>query len=215
MANREEKADQKNRKRSFRRHHSEDFSRNASGHYEYSGEYRVFAGDEGSFRNLFFKLVALAAAALVLEMLSGLPPYITARQQFHVLVPYAVGIGLTVMLLWKTVRIKGTKGRLRAYVYDETVKLFPGLSLVSSVLFAARCAGVLIDLIGRAVVLAGRDPAGGAAAAAAFGAATTPASLIIILLGGAAGAVCLFLFYSTCRTMRFEGTAGIDTSALT
>ncbi len=140
------------KRRIFGKKNLEQFERDTSGSYVYTGEYRRFAGSEAERKRAIALLWIFGAASLLCTVLAGILPYITTRAQFHIFLPYALSLILLIAVLWKLGRITTGGDSLRRYVFEETVKRLPGLVYAAMVFRAIHLAAIGVDAVSRVIL---------------------------------------------------------------
>lgn len=134
------------KKRRGRRAHLNDFYRDVSGNYVYTGAcYVCTAPQERStlLRRLWL-LTAVLAAAVVTGGCIAAPG---VGRCAYVLLPYAAEVGLTGSVVWAMTRWQAREYPMREYVYKATVLALPGRCLAEAVLAAAGFAGEIVYLL--------------------------------------------------------------------
>ena len=118
-----------------------DYKKNASGEYVYTG--RIYAlGDAKKYRLTLSALTFGAAAAAVG---SGCINAAGLSNTFYVILPYVGEIAAAFVLCWQTVKLLAAGRQVKAYVRDSMEKylppaalamtVFPAISLICSALF--------------------------------------------------------------------------------
>lgn len=152
---------EKNReRRRKRREYLENFHTDLNGEYVYEGEYYRYAGEALPYGRLKKRLGALCAAMLLAQVAAGCVPAAGMNGKFYVIMPYALCLVSTISVCWAMARLRQGGERLRAYVYEATVKALPGRALLTLVLSALCIAGELISLLSGGVEI---SPVGSAA----------------------------------------------------
>ena len=147
------------KKRRGRRDHLNDFYRDVSGNYVYTG---VCYGHTGGVRanTALLRRLRLMAAVMAAAVLAG--GCISAPgvgRCFYVLLPYAAQIGVTGSIVWAVARWQVREYPLREYIYCATVQALPGRCLAQAVLAGVGLAAETLYLL-----LSGSDGRGAAAA---------------------------------------------------
>lgn len=119
------------------------------GRYVYSGPLYSPDAESGvtakkrNARRLFFSM-----GATVLSAVCGVLPVSGMMDTFYVIIPYALTLIFSAVLLWKSVRVAYWGGeKLREYVYNATVMKFPVLTLLCAAFAGASVVGEGIYLI--------------------------------------------------------------------
>ena len=136
------------KKRQGRRAHLNDFYRDVSGNYVYTGACYVCTAPQertALLRRLWLLTAVLAAAVAV----GGCIAAPGVGRCFYVLLPYAAEVGLTGSVVWAMTRWQAREYPMRAYVYKATVQALPGRCLAEAILaaagFAGECAYLLVS----------------------------------------------------------------------
>ena len=120
------------KERRGRRDHLNDFYRDVSGNYVYTGTCYVCRAAEKE-RTALLRRVWLLTAVMAAAVVAG--GFISAPGMdrcFYVLLPYAAEVGLTGSVVWATVRWQAREYPMREYVYRATVQALPGRCLGSA-----------------------------------------------------------------------------------
>lgn len=105
--------------------------------YTYSGPlYTLRPESRLTARQASTRRLLLGGGIMVLSLLCGFLPAPGMRNTFYVILPYAGGLILAAVSLWKAARIAYWNGNdLREYVYQATVERLP-MTTLASVVFA-------------------------------------------------------------------------------
>ena len=133
------------KKRSFSRRQVDNIERNADGSYSYTGPHMVFTEEGEPWKQTLFRLWRAAGCGTALTIVAGMFPYETSGSGFHSLIPFAAALILQIMILWKLGRIAPSGGRIRSYVYQETVPRFRPLAIAAVVLLLIRVGATAAD----------------------------------------------------------------------
>ena len=147
------------KKRQGRRAHLNDFYRDVSGNYVYTGACYVCTAPQertALLRRLWLLTAVMAAAVLVGGCISA--PGMS--RCFYVLLPYAAEVGLTGSVVWAMTRWQAREYPMREYVYKATVRALPGRCLAEAVLAGA---GIIAETM--YLILSGSGGRGALAAA--------------------------------------------------
>lgn len=135
------------KKRPGRRAHLNDFYRDVSGSYVYTGTcYICTAGDRARaalLRRLWL-LTAVMAAAVVTGGCIAAPGM---SRCFYVLLPYAAEVGCTGSVVWAMTRWQAREYPMREYVYKATVKALPGRCMAEAVMAGVGAAAEVVYLL--------------------------------------------------------------------
>lgn len=146
------------------------------GRYVYSGPlYSPDTAEGVTAKRLGVRCVLFGAGTTVLSVLCGVLPVPGMTDAFYVIIPYALTLIFSAVLLWKSVRVLYWGGeRLREYIYNATVMKFPVLTLLCAVFAGVSAVGEVVYL-----VLNGADKA------------RAPLAILFILFHGAILALAL------------------------
>jgi len=184
------------KKRKGRRAYLDDFYRDVSGEYHYTGALRRYEGTE-PYRQAVTRVGVLAGIMALAMVLVGLipAPSMLGIGNFYVVLPYIAELVGAALSVWAAIRMIAGGAELRNYVYEATVEKLPN-RLEMTAVFAAVCvAGNVLYLI-----LKG------------FGGRVI-ASLAVILLHGAVIAAALLL-KKHLSTLRWSGGREEETPEL-
>ncbi len=137
----------KKKKKSFRKEYLNDFQKDTSGKYVYSGEHRTYeAGTDQWRRTMTILWICLAVPAVLLIVIgcisgSGLAGNIL------IILPYALELIALFIVIWKMVRLTYGGMTLRKYVHESTVLHIPVYASVAAAIAALALAGIIISLI--------------------------------------------------------------------
>lgn len=130
-----------------RREYLEDFHRDLNGEYIYEGEYYRYADEGLPYRRAMPRLGLLCAAMLLAQGAAGCVPSVGMSGKFYVILPYALSLVSSVSVCWAMARLWNGGERLRAYVYEATVKALPRRALLTLVFSAICIAGEIFCLL--------------------------------------------------------------------
>ncbi|MBE6017223.1 MAG: hypothetical protein E7233_06400 [Lachnospiraceae bacterium] len=135
------------KKKSFRKEYLNDFQKNDSGKYVYSGEHRTYEGGAERWRKvmiiLWICLAVPAALLIVIGCISG--SGLTGN--ILIILPYALELIALFIVIWKMVRLTYGGMKLRKYVYESTVLHIPVYASVAAAIAAIAFAGIIVSLI--------------------------------------------------------------------
>lgn len=176
---------QEKKKRSFRKEYLNDFKKDESGSYSYTGEYKTYCGSTQEWRRDIIILWVSCAVPAALLLVSGFLPGSGLSGNVLIILPYALELIALFILFWKMVRLTYGGMNLRKYVYTSTVGYLPGYTAAAAVCGGLALAGMIAALI--------------------IGTFTgTAAGLIIYLAGQLALLAGCFIILRTFRTMKWE-----------
>ena len=140
------------KKRQGRRDHLNDFYRDVSGNYVYTGVCYEHTGGVCANTALLRRLWLMAAVMAAAVVTGGCISAPGVGRCFYVLLPYAAQIGVTGSIVWAVARWQTREYPLRAYVYRATVQALPGRCLAQAVLAGVGLAAETLYLLPVAVV---------------------------------------------------------------
>ena len=117
------------KERRGRRDHLNDFYRDVSGNYVYTGTCYVCRAAEKERTALLRRVWLLTAVMAAAVVAGGCISAPGMDRCFYVLLPYAAEVGLTGSVVWATVRWQAREYPMREYVYRATVQALPGRCL--------------------------------------------------------------------------------------
>ena len=147
------------KKRRGRRDHLNDFSRNVSGEYIYTGQCYVCTGGAQARTALLRRLWRMTAGMAAAVVAGGCISAPGVGRCFYVMLPYAAQIGVTGSIVWAMTRWQAREYPMRAYIYQATVRALPGRCLAEAILAAVGLGAETLYLI-----LSGSDGHGVSAA---------------------------------------------------
>ena len=127
-----------------RRAYLDQFHRTPAGEYIYTGSTYSL---QGSRRRAMVRLAAPAAAATAAEAAAGCFSAPGTGRCAYILLPYASALIACVMAAWAVGRLIAGGERVRAYVYDGTVKKLPRRAMAAAILAAATGLGEAVYLL--------------------------------------------------------------------
>ena len=133
------------KKRQGRRDHLNDFYRDVSGNYVYTGVCYEHTGGVCANTALLRRLWLMAAVMAAAVLAGGCISAPGVGRCFYVLLPYAAQIGVTGSIVWAVARWQTREYPLRAYVYRATVQALPGRCLAQAVLAGVGLAAELLS----------------------------------------------------------------------
>ena len=135
------------KKRRGRRAHLNDFYRDVSGNYIYTGTCYVCTAAPQERTARLRRLWLLAAVMVVSVVTGGCIPAPGMGGSFYLLLPYMAEVGLTGSIVWAMTRWQAREYPMRAYVYKATVKALPGRCMAEAVLAGAGAAAEVVYLL--------------------------------------------------------------------
>ena len=135
------------KKRRGRRDHLNDFYRDVSGNYVYTGVCYEHTGGVCANTALLRRLWLMAAVMAAAVVTGGCISAPGVGRCFYVLLPYAAQIGVTGSIVWAMTRWQAREYPMRAYVYKATVKALPGRCMAEAVLAGAGAAAEVVYLL--------------------------------------------------------------------
>ena len=132
------------KKRRGRRDHLNDFYRDVSGNYVYTGTCYVCRAAEKERTALLRRVWLLTAVMAAAVVAGGCISAPGMSRCFYVLLPYAAEVGLTGSVVWAMTRWQAREYPMREYVYKATVRALPGRCLAEAVLAGA---GIIAETV--------------------------------------------------------------------
>ncbi len=136
------------KKRKGRRAHLQDFSRDVTGEFQYTGTYRWYVGGT-PFKQVMNRINLLTAAlCLALFAMSMLPaPSMLGMGNYYVILPYIAELICSALSVYAAVRLIFGGAKLRSYVYEASVEKLPGRLTLTAIFAGACVTGNLVYLI--------------------------------------------------------------------
>lgn len=113
-------------KRNKRRAYLDDFRKDETGTYVYSGTVYEYEGSEQGLRSLKVRPCALGALMLAVLLWAGLIRVPGMDHSIYVLLPYAAALCGSVSVCWALGRLCIGGVSLRAYLFQESIEKLPG-----------------------------------------------------------------------------------------
>ena len=135
------------KKRRGRRDHLNDFYRDVSGNYVYTGVCYGHTGGVRANTALLRRLRLMAAVRAAAVLAGGCISAPGVGRCFYVLLPYAAQIGVTGSIVWAVARWQVREYPLREYIYCATVQALPGRCLAQAVLAGVGLAAETLYLL--------------------------------------------------------------------
>lgn len=135
------------KKRRGRRDHLNDFYRDVSGNYVYTGVCYEHTGGVRANTALLRRLRLMAAVMAAAVLAGGCISAPGVGRCFYVLLPYAAEVGLTGSVVWATVRWQAREYPMREYVYRATVQALPGRCLGEAIAAGVGLAAEVVYLL--------------------------------------------------------------------
>lgn len=135
------------KKRRGRRDHLNDFYRDVSGNYVYTGVCYEHTGGVRANTALLRSLRLMAAVMAAAVLAGGCISAPGVGRCFYVLLPYAAQIGVTGSVVWAVARWQVREYPLREYIYRATVQALPGRCLAQAVLAGVGLAAETLYLL--------------------------------------------------------------------
>lgn len=147
------------KKRQGRRAHLNDFYRDVSGSYVYTGTCYVCTAGERERAALLRRLWLLTTVMAAAVVTGGCIAAPGMSRCFYVLLPYAAEVGCAGSVVWAMTRWQAREYPMREYVYKATVKALPGRCLAEAAAAGVGAVGETVYLL-----LSGTDGRGALAA---------------------------------------------------
>jgi hypothetical protein len=135
------------KKRRGRRAHLDEFYRDLSGSYIYTGAHYIYMDEGIPLKKALAVLWALAAAMAVLTVLGGCIPASGMKNSFYQIIPYILEVAAVGSIVWALVRLTRSGDPLRAYIYEATVKALPGRAVLAIIAAGLGFCGTVLHLI--------------------------------------------------------------------
>lgn len=135
------------KKKSFRKEYLNDFQKDGSGKYVYSGEHRTYERGTDSFRKEMFIIWICLAVPAALLIVIGCIPGSGLMGNILIILPYALELIALFIVIWKMVRLTYGGTTLRKYVHESTVLHIPVYASVTAAIAVIALAGIIISLI--------------------------------------------------------------------
>ena len=113
-------------KRNKRRAYLDDFRKDESGSYVYTGIVYKYDGSEQGLRSLKVRLSALGALMLAVLLWAGVIRGPGMDHSIYVLLPYVAALCGSVSVCWALGRLCIGGVSLRAYLFQESIEKLPG-----------------------------------------------------------------------------------------
>ncbi|MBQ9228932.1 MAG: hypothetical protein IJ168_08905 [Eubacterium sp.] len=121
-----------------------DFRKDESGKYEYTGSLYGFAGSEEARKRAYTKLWVLLAAAAAASVSSGCVSGAGLTNTFYVILPYIGEICALFALTWYHCKLLTKGDEVRGYIYQKTQ---PRMAPAAMILAFFAIAGLLTSVI--------------------------------------------------------------------
>lgn len=135
------------KKKSFRKEYLNDFSKDDSNRYVYSGEYRTFSGDRQEWMRSIILMWAACAVSAALLLVIGFMSRSGLAENRLMILPYAVELIALFITIWKLVRLTYGGEKLRKYIHASTVGQIPGYAGACAATGVIALAGIIISLL--------------------------------------------------------------------
>ena len=130
-----------------RRAYLNDFQKDGTGAYVYTGDVYEYEGSNQSLRSLKIRLSVLGVLALSMLLWAGLIRVPGMDHSIYVLLPYAAALCGSISVCWALMRLLSGGVSLRAYLYEESIEKLPIRSLFTACCCVFALAGELAYLI--------------------------------------------------------------------
>ena len=130
-----------------RRAYLNDFQKDETGSYVYTGDVYEYEGSNQSLCSLKVRLGVLGAMALIMLLWAGLIRVPGMDHSIYVLLPYAAALCGSVSVCWALTRLSTGGVSLRAYLYEESIEKLPGRSLFTACCCVFSLAGELTYIL--------------------------------------------------------------------
>ena len=129
-----------------RRAYLNDFQKDATGAYVYTGAVYEYEGSAQSLRSFKVRLSVLSALALIMLLWAGFIRVPGMDHSIYVLLPYAAALCGSSSVCWALIRLLSGGLSLRAYLYEESIEKLPIRSLFTACCCVFALAGELAYL---------------------------------------------------------------------
>lgn len=123
-----------NKKRRRWRAYLDDFQKDATGQYVYTGKRYAFVGNAGERKKYFAKIVVFGLIGLLATAAPEFFPPVAISQTPVTVVPWLLQAVAVLLTCWSIFRILTHASELRAYVYQATVPTLPAKSMIAAIL---------------------------------------------------------------------------------
>lgn len=127
-------AEHRDKKPGSRRAYLKDFKTDDSGRYSYQGKTLHSSRELSSYQKEIRTALTVFAAVLAAQLAAGCIPGTGMEGHVLMLLPYALGIGCTVRILWIFGRLLANGNSLREYVYKATAEKLDGYLMAAQAL---------------------------------------------------------------------------------
>ncbi len=124
----------------------DQFTKGADGAYAYTGRHYVYCG-ERPWKQTRLIWLGLALLTMVPTLVMGMLPVPGLSYTGYMLLPYVAALLLSIWLVYGVARLFFWQLPLRTYVYQETVRQFPGRGYPVAVCAAISAVGEVVFLI--------------------------------------------------------------------
>ena len=152
-------AEHRDKKPGSRRAYLKDFKTDDSGRYSYQGKTLHSSRDLSSYQKEIRTALTVFAAVLAAQLAAGCIPGTGMEGHVLMLLPYALGIGCTVRILWIFGRLLANGNSLREYVYKATAEKLDGYLMAAQVLPVLAAVDAVICMIRGTYHPSGAGPA--------------------------------------------------------
>jgi len=135
------------KKRSFRKEYLNDFKKDSSGKYSYTGAVLEYDTERGSWKKdiLIMWICCVIPAALLIAI--GCMPRGGLTGNFLIILPYALDLIALFIMVWKLVRLTYAGTSIRSYIHKSVVGYLPGFATAAMITAVFSFAGMIITLI--------------------------------------------------------------------
>ena len=115
-----------------RRAYLNDFQKDETGAYVYTGAVYEYESSKHSLRSLKVRLCVLGALTLMMLLWAGFIQVPGMDHSIYVLLPYVAALCGNISVCWALIRFLPGGVSLRAYLYEESIEKLPGRSLFTA-----------------------------------------------------------------------------------
>ena len=152
-------AEHRNEKSRSRRAYLKDFKADESGKYSYRGKTLHSSRELSSYQKEIRTALTVFGAVLAAQLAAGCIPGTGMEGHVLMLLPYALGIGCSVRILWIFGRLLANGNSLREYVYKATAEKLDGYLMAAQVLPVLAAVDAVICMIRGTYHPSGAGPA--------------------------------------------------------
>ena len=132
------------KKKKGKRAYLSDYVLDVNGEYVYTGAYYMASVEHGKdFARVMRAISGLAVLSFAFLVGIGCLSTGTTSGAFYVTVPYVAAIVFTAISIYDSFAVAGSKGKLKAHLYENNVSRLKGMSFAGTIASFAAAAGQL------------------------------------------------------------------------